>query len=497
MNVSTITTTPFPDQQPGTSGLRKKTSVFAQPHYLENFVQALLDTLPDMAGKTLVVGGDGRYFNRPAIQIILKMAAAAGVGRVLAGRSGLLSTPAASVLIRKHQAYGGIVLSASHNPGGPNADFGIKYNGANGGPAAATITRAIYERSRTLNQYRIVVAPDIDLDTLGTRTLADMTIEVVDPVADYAQLMEQLFDFEAIRALLATGEFRICFDGMHAITGPYGHEILERRLGAAAGSVMRGTPLPDFGGGHPDPNLVYAHELVERMNSAQAPDFGAASDGDGDRNMILGRNFFVTPSDSLAILAANAHLVPGYKNGLRGIARSMPTSCATSSRRSSRAGRRPSSPLKRSRRNRRSRRACRTSPTSPSRPSWGCCRASVSVAIQNGSHSGRQRRAARDFRPRYASVLSVRSTGAKRVMNAPILTWIRYNSTARGYSNEAPAAGRLSSRCFCRPRRLRPRRKISRCGSGLLPSASAAGCRPTDAGWSTASNAPTATTSCG
>lgn len=328
MNVSTITTTPFPDQQPGTSGLRKKTSVFAQPHYLENFVQALLDTLPDMAGKTLVVGGDGRYFNRPAIQIILKMAAAAGVGRVLAGRSGLLSTPAASVLIRKHQAYGGIVLSASHNPGGPNADFGIKYNGANGGPAAATITRAIYERSRTLNQYRIVVAPDIDLDTLGTRTLADMTIEVVDPVADYAQLMEQLFDFEAIRALLATGEFRICFDGMHAITGPYGHEILERRLGAAAGSVMRGTPLPDFGGGHPDPNLVYAHELVERMNSAQAPDFGAASDGDGDRNMILGRNFFVTPSDSLAILAANAHLVPGYKNGLRGIARSMPTSCA-------------------------------------------------------------------------------------------------------------------------------------------------------------------------
>ena len=328
MTMNTITTTPFPDQKPGTSGLRKKTTVFAQPHYLENFVQSLLDTLPDAVGKTLVIGGDGRYFNRPAIQTILKMAAAAGVGRVLVGRGGLLSTPAASVIIRKHQAYGGIVLSASHNPGGPNADFGIKYNGTNGGPAAESITTAIYERTRTLNHYRIATGPDIDLDTLGTRTLLNMAIEVVDPVADYAHLMEQLFDFERIRAKFISDEFRMCFDGMHAITGPYGHEILERRLGAASGSVIRGTPLEDFGGGHPDPNLVYAHELVERMNSAQAPDFGAASDGDGDRNMILGRNFFVTPSDSLAILAANAHLVPGYKKGLRGIARSMPTSCA-------------------------------------------------------------------------------------------------------------------------------------------------------------------------
>ncbi len=328
MSVNLITTTPFPDQKPGTSGLRKKSAVFAQPRYLENFVQALFDTLPEIAGKTLVAGGDGRYFNRPALQIILKMAAAAGVGRMLVGRGGLLSTPAASVIIRKHQAYGGIVLSASHNPGGPEGDFGIKYNGTNGGPAAETITNAIYARSRTLGQYRISDGADIDLDTPGTYALDRMTVEIVDPVADYAQLMEQLFDFERIRSLFKSGKFRMCFDGMHAITGPYGHAILEQRLGAAPGSVIRGTPLEDFGGGHPDPNLVYAHELVERMNSAHAPDFGAASDGDGDRNMILGRNFFVTPSDSLAILAANAHLVPGYKNGLKGIARSMPTSCA-------------------------------------------------------------------------------------------------------------------------------------------------------------------------
>ncbi len=328
MTVTTITTIPFADQKPGTSGLRKKTSVFTQPRYLENFVQSLFDTLPELPGKTLVVGGDGRYFNRAAIQTILKMAAAAGVARVLVGRGGLFSTPAASVMIRKHQAYGGIVLSASHNPGGADGDFGIKYNGTNGGPAAEVITNAIYERSRTLSQYRIATGPDIDLDALGTSTLEAMVVEVVDPVADYAQLMEHLFDFERIRAMFVSGKFQMCFDGMHAITGPYGREILEHRLEAANGTVIRGTPLEDFGGGHPDPNLVYAHELVERMNSARAPDFGAASDGDGDRNMILGRHFFVTPSDSLAVLAANAHLVPGYKQGLRGIARSMPTSCA-------------------------------------------------------------------------------------------------------------------------------------------------------------------------
>ena len=328
MTVTIITTTPFADQKPGTSGLRKKTSVFTQPRYLENFVQSLFDTLPELAGKTLVVGGDGRYFNRTAIQTILKMAAAAGVARVLVGRGGLFSTPAASVMIRKHQAYGGIVLSASHNPGGADGDFGIKYNGTNGGPAAEAITHAIYERSRTLSQYRIATGPDIDLDALGTSTLEAMVVEVVDPVADYAQLMEHLFDFELIRAMFVSGKFQMCFDGMHAITGPYGREILEHRLEAANGTVIRGTPLEDFGGGHPDPNLVYAHELVERMNSTRAPDFGAASDGDGDRNMILGRHFFVTPSDSLAVLAANAHLVPGYRQGLRGIARSMPTSCA-------------------------------------------------------------------------------------------------------------------------------------------------------------------------
>ena len=328
MTVTIITTTPFADQKPGTSGLRKKTAVFTQPRYLENFVQSLFDTLPELPGKTLVVGGDGRYFNRAAIQTILKMAAAAGVARVLVGRGGLFSTPAASVMIRKHQAYGGIVLSASHNPGGADGDCGIKYNGTNGGPAAEAITNAIYERSRTLSQYRIATGPDIDLDALGTSTLEAMVVEIVDPVADYAQLMERLFDFERIRAMFVSGKFQMCFDGMHAITGPYGREILEHRLEAANGTVIRGTPLEDFGGGHPDPNLVYAHELVERMNSARAPDFGAASDGDGDRNMILGRHFFVTPSDSLAVLAANAHLVPGYKQGLRGIARSMPTSCA-------------------------------------------------------------------------------------------------------------------------------------------------------------------------
>ena len=328
MTVTIITTTPFADQKPGTSGLRKKTAVFTQPHYLENFVQSLFDTLPELAGKTLVVGGDGRYFNRAATQTILKMAAASGVARVLVGRGGLFSTPAASVMIRKYQAYGGIVLSASHNPGGADGDFGIKYNGTNGGPAAEAITNAIYQRSRTLSQYRIATGPDIDLDALGMSTLEAMAVEVVDPVTDYAQLMEHLFDFERIRAMFRSGEFQMCFDGMHAITGPYGREILEHRLEAANGTVIRGTPLEDFGGGHPDPNLVYAHELVERMNSVRAPDFGAASDGDGDRNMILGRHFFVTPSDSLAVLAANAHLVPGYKSGLRGIARSMPTSCA-------------------------------------------------------------------------------------------------------------------------------------------------------------------------
>jgi phosphoglucomutase len=301
--------------------------VFRQPHYLENFVQALLDRRALPRGSTLVVGGDGRFLNREAIQVILRMAAANGVARALVGRGGILSTPAASHLIRVRGAAGGILLSASHNPGGPDGDFGIKYNLGNGGPAPEAVTDAIAARTRTLTDYRTLDAPDLPLDHEGTHALGPLQVEVVDPVADYAALMEQLFDFDAIRALLAGG-FRLRFDAMHAVTGPYAREILERRLGAPAGTVINGEPLPDFGGGHPDPNLTYAHDLVEELFGEAAPDFGAASDGDGDRNMILGRRFFVTPSDSLAVLAANATLVPGYARGLAGVARSMPTSQA-------------------------------------------------------------------------------------------------------------------------------------------------------------------------
>lgn len=328
MQVTDIRTTAYSDQKPGTSGLRKKVPVFQQTHYLENFVQSILDCLPGVQGTTLVLGGDGRYYNLTAIQTILKMAAANGVGRVLVGRAGLLSTPAASCVIRKYQAYGGIVLSASHNPAGPTEDFGIKYNIGNGGPAPEKVTEAIYARSRIIDHYRILQADDLPLQQLGEQRLGDMIVDVIDPVTDYAELMESLFDFNAIRSLLGNGEFRLRFDAMHAITGPYAQEILVKRLGAPANSLMNAQPLEDFGGGHPDPNLTYAHELVDILFSADAPDFGAASDGDGDRNMILGGNFFVTPSDSLAILAANATLVPGYRNGITGIARSMPTSQA-------------------------------------------------------------------------------------------------------------------------------------------------------------------------
>jgi phosphoglucomutase len=323
----TITTAPFADQKPGTSGLRKKVRVFQQPHYAENFVQSVFDVLDDFAGQTLVLGGDGRFLNREVIQTAIRMAAANGFGRVLVGLGGILSTPAASNVIRKYGAFGGLILSASHNPGGPDEDFGIKYNIGNGGPAPEKITDAIYARSKMIDRYVTVEAPDVDLDRLGETQVAGMTVAVIDPVADYAALMEQLFDFGAIRELIAGG-FRLSFDAMHAVTGPYAHEILERRLGAPAGTVVNGTPLPDFGGHHPDPNMVHAHELFERMFGADAPDFGAASDGDGDRNLILGRNIFVTPSDSLAALAANAHLAPGYARGLKGIARSMPTSGA-------------------------------------------------------------------------------------------------------------------------------------------------------------------------
>jgi phosphoglucomutase len=327
MSIQTVSTTPFSDQKPGTSGLRKQVPTFQQRHYLENFVQAIFNSLSGFEGKTLVVGGDGRYYNRTAIQTILKMAAANGIGKVLVGQGGILSTPAVSCLIRKYEAFGGIVLSASHNPGGPEGDFGIKYNVANGGPAPEKVTDDIYAQTRALSEYRMADCTDVDLDSLGNSEMEGMQVEVIDAVADYAELMANLFDFDKIRALLK-GNFSFCMDSLHAVTGPYAKAIFEQALGAKAGTVTNGEPLEDFGGGHPDPNLVYAHDLVEIMFSDHAPDFGAASDGDGDRNMILGNNFFVNPSDSLALIAANATLVPGYKNGLSGIARSMPTSQA-------------------------------------------------------------------------------------------------------------------------------------------------------------------------
>lgn len=324
----TVPTVPFEGQKPGTSGLRKKVAEFQQPHYLENFVQSIFDTLEGRQGATLVLGGDGRYHNRTAIQTILRMAAANGFGRVLVGREGLLSTPAVSAVIRKHKAFGGIILSASHNPAGPDGDFGIKYNAGNGGPAPESLTNAVYDRSRKITEYHILEAQDVDLGRLGETHLGPMAVTVIDPVADYAALMEHLFDFDLIHSLFNYGLFSMRFDAMHAVTGPYAQEILEHRLGAQIGTVINGDPLEDFGGGHPDPNLVHAHDLAAIMNGSGAPNFGAASDGDGDRNMILGRHFFVTPSDSLAILAANATLVPGYRMGLSGVARSMPTSAA-------------------------------------------------------------------------------------------------------------------------------------------------------------------------
>jgi phosphoglucomutase len=327
MATTTVTTTNFTDQKPGTSGLRKKVRVFQQPHYAETFIQSVFDVVEDRDGATLVIGGDGRYLNREVIQTAIRMAAANGFGRVIVGQGGILSTPAASHVIRSRGAIGGLVLSASHNPGGPDEDFGIKYNVANGGPAPESFTDALYARTLTIDAYRISDAGDVDLDAPGEFTIDGLTVEVVDPVAAYADLMETLFDFPAIRAMISGG-FRLSFDSMHAVTGPYATEILERRLGAAAGSVVNAVPLPDFGGHHPDPNLVHARDLYDRMMGDDAPDFGAASDGDGDRNLIIGRGIFVTPSDSLAVLAANAHLAPAYAKGIAGIARSMPTSAA-------------------------------------------------------------------------------------------------------------------------------------------------------------------------
>ncbi|BDV35003.1 alpha-D-glucose phosphate-specific phosphoglucomutase [Methylocystis iwaonis] len=322
-----IATTPYQDQRPGTSGLRKKVPVFQQRHYVENFVQSIFDSVEGFEGQTLVVGGDGRYYNREAIQKILKIAAANGFGRAVVGRGGILSTPAVSALIRSLEAFGGIVLSASHNPGGPEGDFGIKYNVANGGPAPEKVTEAIYARTKEITSFKIEEAPDVDIDRIGATQLGAMRVEIVDSVENYAALMQTLFDFDRIRDAFRSG-FTIKFDAMSAVTGPYAHAILEGMLGAAPGSVLNGEPLPDFGGHHPDPNLVYAKHLYDLAMSDNAPDLCAASDGDGDRNLIIGRARFVTPSDSLAILAANAHLAPGYKNGIAGIARSMPTSGA-------------------------------------------------------------------------------------------------------------------------------------------------------------------------
>ncbi|MET0065167.1 MAG: alpha-D-glucose phosphate-specific phosphoglucomutase [Candidatus Thiodiazotropha sp.] len=328
MEITTQATQPFDDQRPGTSGLRKKVKVFQTPHYLENFVQAIFDSQTELRGGVLVLGGDGRYYNLEAIQIIIRMAAAHGVSRVLVGRDGLLSTPAASCVIRKYEANGGIILSASHNPGGPEEDFGIKFNTPNGGPAPESVTEAIFARTKSLSEYRIVNTPDLDLGATGEQSLGEMTVQVIDSVEDYADLMAQLFDFDRIHQLFNSGAFSMRFDAMHAITGPYAKHILEERLGAEPGTVINGVPLVDFGGGHPDPNLVHAHELVALTSGPQGVDFGAASDGDGDRNMILGHDFFVTPSDSLAVMAANAHLVKGYSSGISGVARSMPTSQA-------------------------------------------------------------------------------------------------------------------------------------------------------------------------
>ena len=330
MNIISLPTRPYDDQKPGTSGLRKKVSVFQQTAYLENFVQSIFETLTVPAGATLALGGDGRYYNRTAIQTIIKMAAANGFARVLVGQAGILSTPASSHVIRKYHTFGGMVLSASHNQGGPQGDFGIKYNVGNGGPATEKITDAVYAKSKTISHYKIADFADVDIDHLGITHLAggQFCVEVIDAVQDYADLMESLFDFQAIRDLLKS-DFSMKFDAMHAVTGPYAQELFVRRLGAPARSLMNCQPSEDFNGGHPDPNLTYAEDLVKIMYAgASAPDFGAASDGDGDRNMILGKNFFVTPSDSLAVLAANATLVPAYADGIAGVARSMPTSGA-------------------------------------------------------------------------------------------------------------------------------------------------------------------------
>ncbi|WP_420465755.1 alpha-D-glucose phosphate-specific phosphoglucomutase [Panacagrimonas sp.] len=324
MAVREIASKPYSDQKPGTAGLRKKVAVFQQPHYLENFLQAIFDVDPRLRGGTLIVGGDGRYHNRPAIQTAIAMAAANGIGRVVVGQGGLLSTPAASHLIRSREAAGGFLLTASHNPAGEDGDFGLKYNVVGGGQAPESLTDRLYEASRTMTRYRTLEGVYVDLDRRGTQTVEGMAVEIVDCVDDYAQLMQTLFDFDRIRDWFKRGH-RLRFDAMHAVTGPYAQRLFVDLLGAPASSLQNVCPLEDFGGGHPDPNLIYAKPLVDLMLSDAAPELGGASDGDGDRNMILGRGLFVTPGDSLAMLCEHLHLLPGYRDGLAGVARSMPT----------------------------------------------------------------------------------------------------------------------------------------------------------------------------
>ena len=327
MTIKTVSCKPISGQKPGTSGLRKKTRVFMEPGYIENFIQSVFRAIGGAADKSFVIGGDGRYFNKEAIQIILKMAAANGAAKLIVGQNGLLSTPAASNLIRLNQTSGGLILSASHNPGGIDEDFGVKYNVANGGPAPESVTEAIFEQTERIESYVILEADDIDLSQIGVVKLGNTEVHIIDPVEDYKKLMATLFDFVAIRNLFASG-FTMVFDAMHAVTGPYAKAIIEDALGAKEGTVINAVPSEDFGGGHPDPNPVWAKSLIDLMMSDDAPSLGAASDGDGDRNMIVGKHAYVTPSDSLAVLAANAYLAPAYKNGLKGIARSMPTSAA-------------------------------------------------------------------------------------------------------------------------------------------------------------------------
>ncbi|MCF6204516.1 MAG: alpha-D-glucose phosphate-specific phosphoglucomutase [Methylococcaceae bacterium] len=328
MQINTQATTPYNDQKPGTSGLRKKVTVFQQENYLENFVQSIFNSLQDFQGTSLVLGGDGRFFNREAIQIIIKIAAANGFGELIIGQGGLLSTPAVSNLIRINHAFGGIILSASHNPGGPDEDFGIKYNVSNGGPAPEKFTDELYTNTTTISEYKIADISDVDIDSIGQQKIDALIVTIIDPVTDYADLMANIFDFNLIKSSITSSKITLCFDAMHAITGPYATHILEQQLGAPNGTVINGVPLEDFGGGHPDPNMAHAKELTNRMFGSNPPVFGAASDGDGDRNMVMGANIFVTPSDSLAIMAANAQLIPAYAKGISGVARSMPTSQA-------------------------------------------------------------------------------------------------------------------------------------------------------------------------